>query len=332
MSSQPSGPTLVTGSIATDHLMRFSGKFAEQIVPEQLDRLSISVLVEDLDLRRGGVGANIAFGMGVLGSGPVLVGAVGPDFGEYRAWLDGHGVDTGSVLVSETAHTARFTCTTDAAMCQIASFYPGAMAEASRIDLADVIARVGTPSMVLVSPNAPDAMTQHTASCRSLGLPFAADPSQQLSSMDGERIRDLVDGAELLFTNDYEFGLLLRKTGWTEAQVLDRVGARVTTLGAHGVEIVRRDGDRIAVAAVPEKAKEDPTGVGDAFRAGFLSGRAAGLETGRCAELGSMLATLVLETTGTQEWTLDRDEVLQRIEGAFGADSAADLAEVLPKS
>ena len=323
-------PVAVTGSIATDHLMHFPGRFAEQLVAEQLDRLSLSFLVDDLVVRRGGIAANIAFGMGVLGCRPVLVGSVGADFADYRSWLERHGVDCGGVRVSEMAHTARFVCTTDDDMCQIASFYTGAMAEARLIELAPIAGRHGGLDLVMISPNDPDAMLRHTEECRQRGYPFAADPSQQLARMNGEQVRALVDGARFLFTNDYELQLLLRKTGWTEADVLSRVGMRVTTLGEKGVEIVAADQERMQVAAVPETAKADPTGVGDGFRAGFLAAVSAGLSIERAAQLGTLVAVHVLESVGTQEWVLDRSHVVVRLRDAYGPDAAEEVAAILP--
>ncbi|GDY30399.1 adenosine kinase [Gandjariella thermophila] len=323
-------PVAVTGSIATDHLMHFPGRFAEQFVAESLNRLSLSFLVDDLVVRRGGIGANIAFGMGVLGCRPVLVGAVGTDFDDYRSWLSRHGVDCSGVHVSEVAHTARFVCTTDDDMCQIASFYAGAMAEARLIELAPLADRTGPLDLVMISPNDPEAMLRHASECRERGYPFAVDPSQQLARMDGEQVRAFVEGADYLFTNDYEWGLLLRKTGWTEQDVLDRVGMRVTTVGAKGVEIVGREVEPLQVPAVPENAKADPTGVGDGFRAGFLAARSRGLGLDRAAQLGSLIAVLVLETIGTQEWTFDREVALSRLAGAFGPDAADEIATILP--
>ena len=222
----------VTGSIATDHLMHFPGRFAEQLLPDQLHKLSLSFLVDDLIVRPGGIGANIAFGMGQLGLTTALVGAVGPDFADHRSWLERHGVDCASVHVSEVAHTARFVCTTDQDMCQIASFYAGAMAEARDIELHPVAQRCGTLDLVLISPDDPDAMVRHAAECRERGYPFAVDPSQQLARMDGEQVREFVVGARYLFSNDYEWELLLQKTGWTEDEVLSRIGHRITTFGA----------------------------------------------------------------------------------------------------
>ena len=319
----------VTGSIATDHLMRFPGKFSEQLLAEHLQKVSLSFLVDDLVMHRGGVAGNMAYAIGVLGGSAVLIGAAGIDFTDYREWLESAGVDCGGVLISDTAHTARFVCTTDVDMAQIASFYPGAMSQARNIKLADVAAATGQPELVIIGANDPDAMFAHTDECRKLGLAFAADPSQQLARLSGAEIRRLVDGATYLFSNDYEWDLMLSKTGWTDADVLAQVGLRVTTLGAEGVDLVGADGTRIHVGVVPETARVDPTGVGDAFRAGFLTGRGVGLDLERSAQLGSLVAVLVLETTGTQNWTWDLDTAKARLADAFGAEAAAQIASAL---
>lgn len=319
----------VTGSIATDHLMTFPGDFTESLVADRLDKVSLSFLVEDLDIRRGGVAANICFGMGVLGLRPTLVGAVGQDFPDYRSWLERNGVDTWGVHVSDLRHTARFLCTTDAAHNQIASFYPGAMSEAREIELSPIADRLGGLDLVVIGANDPEAMLRHTDECRSRGYPFAADPSQQLARMAGEEIRRLVDGATYLFTNEYEAGLIEHKTGWTGAQVLDRVHIRVTTHGAKGAVVECRGEPTIQVACCQETAKVDPTGVGDAFRAGFLAGVAWDLPLERCAELGSLLATHVIETVGTQEYELGQASFLERLGDAYGPDAVNDVAPYL---
>ena len=320
---------VVTGSIATDHLMKFPGKFSEQLLPEHLQKVSLSFLVDDLVLHRGGVAGNMAFAIGVLGGDVALVGAAGKDFDEYRTWLDEHGVDCSNVLISENAYTARFVCTTDEDMAQIASFYPGAMSESRNISLADVAKKADAVDLVIVGANDPEAMFLHTEECRALGLPFAADPSQQLARLTGEEIRTLIDGATYLFTNDYEWDLLLQKSGWSEAEVMNQIGLRVTTLGPKGVDLVSSDGTFVHVDVVPETHQADPTGIGDAFRAGFLTGRAAGLSLERSAQLASLVAVLVLEATGPQEWTWDRDAAITRITDAYGADAAAEIAQAL---
>lgn len=319
----------VTGSIATDYVMEFPARITDQLVSGKLESLSLSFLVDTLEIRRGGVGANIAYGLGCLGLEPVLVGAAGTDFAEYRDWLERHGVDTSPVLVSATKHTARCMVTTDAAQNQMVSFYAGAMAEARNIELAPVVKRTGT-GLVLIGPDDPGAMLRHTRQCRTHGLPFAADPSQQLARMDGPDIRDLVDGATYLFANEYEKALTEQKTGWTEAEVLQRVRTRITTLGAKGVRVDQHGEPAIMVPAVPDAAEVDPTGVGDAFRAGFLAGVSWSLPLERCAQLGNLLAAYALEAVGPQEYTLRTGPLLARLTAAYGAAAAYDISAHLP--
>ncbi|HVV75849.1 MAG TPA: carbohydrate kinase family protein [Mycobacteriales bacterium] len=312
----------VSGSIATDHLMTFPGRFCEQLLPDQLSNISVSFLVEELDVRRGGVAANICFGLGNLGLRPVLVGAVGADFGDYREWLERHGVDTAGVAVSGSRHTARFVCTTDSDQNQIASFYPGAMSEAADIDLGEL----GKLDLVLISPNAPDAMVAHAAYCRDHGIPFAADPSQQLASLDAEAIKTLLDGPEILFGNAYEAALMESKTGMSAEEILAAVGTRVTTHSADGVVIQQSGQDDLRIPVVPADRIADPTGVGDAFRAGFLAGRSWGLSLERAAQLGSLIATYCLESLGPQEYAFDKAAGRERLAAAYGEDAAAEIA------
>ncbi|WP_432158454.1 MULTISPECIES: carbohydrate kinase family protein [unclassified Streptomyces] len=319
----------VTGSIATDHLLRFQGRFTEQLIPGSLDKVSLSFLAEDLEIRRGGVAANIALGLGRLGLAPYLVGAAGADFADYRLWLEDNGVDTGSVSVSATRHTARFVCTTDAEHNQIATFYAGAMTEARDIRLDPLIDRSGGLDLVVVSPNDPEAMLRHTRECIARGVPFAADPSQQLAHLGRSDVRALLDHPELLFTNEYESVLLQERTGWTEQQILGRVGTWVTTLGAAGVRVRQAGHAPIRVPAVPTDRAVDPTGVGDAFRAGFLAGRAWRTGDTRAARLGCALATSALETVGTQEYPADPAALLERIRDAYGPDAADEIAAPL---
>ena len=318
-------PVIVCGSIATDHLMHFPGNFSEQLLADHLDKVSLSFLVDDLVVRRGGVAANIAFGMAQLGQSPVLVGAVGVDFDEYRSWLTRHGVDCDSVYVSELHHTARFVCTTDEQMCQIASFYAGAMSEARNIELEPAMVRTGA-DLVVVSADDPAAMVRHSEECRERGYAFAADPSQQIARMDGDQLVSLVDGASMLFTNDYERSLLQSKTGLSEADIHKMVDVRICTLGSKGVEITGREIEPIRVAAAHEYGKADPTGVGDGFRAGFLAARGWGLSYERSAQVGGLLATLVLESIGTQEYQVKGADFVTRIAESYGDDAAAEIA------
>lgn len=322
----------VSGSIANDYLMSFPGKIREQIVAEQLERVSLSFLIDSLQIRRGGVAANISFGMAQLGLEPLLVGAVGKDFfTEYEPHLSGAGVDTAAVRVAEQAHTSMFLCTTDEEENQIASFYPGAMDEAPHIDLQAIGREHGTPDLVVVCPNEPTAMVRHTQQARANGWAFAADPSQQLPRLDDETVADLIDGATYLLSNDYEAALIESKTGWSSSEILDRVGIRVTTHGPKGCVIEQAGESAIEVPAVPPQGGGpfDPTGVGDAFRAGFLAGIAQGLSLERSAQIGSLVATESLEADGPQEYLLRQPQAGQRFATTYGDEAAQEVAGLL---
>ncbi|MEV4350228.1 carbohydrate kinase family protein [Actinoplanes sp. NPDC049596] len=320
----------VTGSIATDHLMHFPGRFADQLIADQLHKVSLSFLVDDLVVRRGGVAPNIAYGMGKLGLHPILVGAVGADFADYRSWLERHGVDCDSVHISDVAHTARFVCTTDEDLNQIASFYAGAMAEARNIELAPVDARAGGLDLVIIAANDPAAMVRHSQECRSRGLKFAADPSQQLARMDGSDVLTLISGADYLLTNEYERSLLETKSGLSSDEVLEQVKIRVTTLGKDGVEITGRGIERIHVPVARDVIPADPTGVGDGFRGGFFAAISWGLGLERAAQVGSLLAALVLESDGAQEYDVRAGDFAKRFADSYGDDAAAEIKPFLP--
>ncbi|MEV8379053.1 carbohydrate kinase family protein [Kribbella sp. NPDC056861] len=319
----------VAGSIATDILMTFPGRFKDQFLEEQMHKVSLSFLVDELVVHRGGVAANICYGMAQLGQSSLLVGSVGADFTEYGEALAAAGVDIDHVRICQDVHTARFTCTTDLDANQIASFYTGAMAQSREIDLGAIHAATDGIDLVLIGADDPDAMLRHTALAKANGIDVAADPSQQLARMDGEQIRELIDGAQYLFSNEYESGLMVQKTGWSHDEILSRVGVRVTTHGGDGVVIENADGILAKIPAVPTPGLVDPTGGGDAFRAGYLTGRAAGLEHEAAAQIGCTLATTVLETVGTQEYTLDRPAFLQRLASAYGDEAAATAASTL---
>ena len=315
----------ITGSVATDHLMTFPGKFNDSLMADQLHNVSLSFLVDDLQIRRGGVAANICFGMSVLGQSPILYAAVGHDFADYQSWLEQHGVNCDHAHVSTKQHTARFMCTTDQEQNQIASFYPGAMSESTELHIDSLANKVGTLDLVLIGADDPAAMLQHSEACKKLGIPFIADPSQQLPRLDGEQTKAVVDGATYLFNNEYEATLIEQRTGWTPEEVLQHVGVRVTTLGKDGARITSKDGLDIHVPVATEKTIKDPTGVGDGFRAGFITGLSWGLSLERCAQIGALLATYVIETIGTQEFTLDRHDFVERFIAAYGSAAGEEI-------
>lgn len=319
----------VTGSIATDHLMTFPGSFAEQLMPDKLDKVALSFLVDTLEIRRGGVAANIAFGLGCLGAGPLLIGSAGADFAEYRAWLTSHGVDVSGVRESALHHTARFISTSDRRGAHIGSFYPGAMSEDSLIDLAELTSRTGPVDMVLIGAGDPEAMLRFTAQCHELSLPFATDTSWQVARLDGEQVRLLLDGCDYLFANEYEAALTEQKTGWSAAEIAKRVRVRITTLGADGARVEQIGRPPLRVPALPVQGLTEPTGAGDAFRAGFLAAIGWGLSLERAAQLGNLIAVCALETVGTQEYELKPAVVAERLAAAYGPEAAGELTSRL---
>ena len=316
----------VAGSVGRDHLMTFPGRFTDSLVAGSLANVSLSFLVDGLDIYRGGTAANIAFGMGALGLNPLLVAAVGKDWADYNDWLTRHGVDTSHCRMSKDLYTATFIVTTDEDLNQIASFFPGAMSEAREIDIEQVNAQAGPIDLLIVSPDDPEAMIRHSESAVRLGIPLAADPSQQLARMDGDQIRKLVHGATYLFLNEYELALILQKTGMSDEELFDEVKIRVVTLGSKGARVEEHGNPTITIGVPEEEAKVDPTGVGDSFRSGFLAGLSWGLSHERCAQLGSMVATFCLETKGTQEYFYDREVFMKRFEEAYGSTAAQEVA------
>jgi len=316
----------VAGSVGLDHLMTFSGKFTDSLVAGSLEKVSLSFLVDDLDVRRGGCAANICFGMAMLGLNPILIAAVGKDWADYEAWLSRHGVDTSHVLISKDLFTAHFMVTTDTELNQIASFFPGAMSEARNIELAPIIERTGNLDLIVISPDDPEAMMRHSEVARARGIAVAADPSQQMARMEGDEIKNLIDGAAYLFMNEYELALAIQKTGWSDAEILSRVKYRVITQGSKGARIESKGGELIKIDCPKENGKVDPTGVGDSFRSGFIAGLAWGLSHQRCLQLGAMIATYVIETKGTQEYRFTASEFIERFKISYGDSAATEIA------
>ncbi len=314
---------LLTGSVAYDYLMTFPGQFKEQILPERLASISLSFLVDSMSKQRGGIAPNIAYTMALLGQKPRVMATVGEDFGDYRAWLDSKGVDTSLMKVVPGIFTASFFATTDHDSAQIASFYPGAMAYSATQSIKELPNR---PDLVIVSPSAPDAMMKFPAECRELGIKYLYDPSQQVLRLEGEELARDMEGAYFLFCNDYEFGLISKKTGWSLDQILEHVKVLVITRGKDGADLYS-DGDSVHIPTVPEDEVVDPTGVGDAFRGGFLTGYAHGFDWKLCGEIGSLSAVYCLERRGTQNHSYTSADFVKRFRRHF--DDAGKLDALL---
>jgi len=312
---------LLTGSVAYDYLMTFPGHFKEQILPERLESISLSFLVDGMSKQRGGIAPNIAYTMALLGHKPRVMATVGEDFGDYRQWLDAKGVDTSLMQVVPGVFTASFFATTDKISAQIASFYPGAMAHSATQSLKDLEKK---PDLVIVSPSSPDAMMKFPAECRELGIPYLYDPSQQVLRLEGEELARDMEGAYFLFCNDYEFGLISKKTGWSLDQILSHVKVLVITRGKDGADLYS-DGNAVHIPTVPEEEVVDPTGEGDAFRGGFLAGYSHGFDWKLCGEIGSLSAVYCLEQRGTQNHSYTRENFVQRFRNHFDDGGKLDV-------
>lgn len=314
---------VVTGSIAYDYLMSFPGKFTDQIVPDKLARLSVSFLVDDMARHRGGVAPNIAYSMKLLGGAPIILGTVGQDFGDYRAWLEEHGIRTDQIVVIPEKFTASFFVNTDVEQNQIASFYTGAMADSKNVSLAS--RGLTDVDAVIISPNDPAAMLNYAQECRTLGIPFAYDPSQQTARLSGEDLRNSIPGAAYLMVNDYELAVIQEKTGWDLARIRAEVDTLIVTEGEKGSVIYRAENGsasetRIPIA--PPSFVAEPTGAGDAYRGGFFAALSAGLPLEVCGRVGALCSTYVLEQIGTSNHRFTLAEFVERYENAFGPEPA----------
>jgi adenosine kinase len=318
---------VVTGSVAFDYIMTFPGYFREQILAQHLDKLSVSFLVDSKQSFRGGCGPNIAYSLALLGNRPLLLAAAGHDFGEYRQWLEEHGVDTSAMAIFEDEFTATFTVLTDLDHNQIASFHGGAMARARELSLYGL---PGTPiDLVIISPNDPEAMRRYTEECRQLGIPFVYDPSQQLARMTGAELVASMRGAAVLTVNEYELEMAKAKSGLDEAGILQQVDVLVVTRGARGSTVIGRD-FRVDVPAAQELRTTDPTGVGDAYRAGLITGIVRGYPWEVACRLASLAATYVIEQNGTTSHFYELADFVARYRENFG--DTPELEDLLARA
>lgn len=315
-------PIVCTGSIAYDYLMTFPGYFKEHILLDRLEKISLSFLVDTMVRQRGGTAPNIAYTLALLGERPLLMGTAGEDFDDYRVWLEEHGVDTRYVKVIPGKYTASFFANTDLSNAQIASFYTGAMAHAKELSLYDL--KNEQPEIVTISPNDPQAMAKYVEECKILQIPYLYDPSQQIVRVDPEELRRGVQGAQSLFVNSYELELFEKHTGLTRKQILEQVQFLVVTLGEEGAVVYVGDQEYRIPAVKPNKIG-DPTGVGDAFRGGFLRGFRLGLDWQTCGQMGALAATYCLEENAPQNHSFTVAEFVARYRENFDDQGALDV-------
>jgi adenosine kinase len=312
---------ILTGSVAYDYLMTFPGYFRDHLLPDKLEHISLSLLVDSMVRLRGGIAPNIAYTMALLDQKPRVMATVGDDFTEYRAFLENVGVDTTLMTIIPGEFTASCFINTDRDNAQLVSFYPGAMGKADTLSFHNLDKK---PDLVVISPNSPEAMIQYPIECQELNIPYFYDPSQQIPRMSGDELRQGVEGADSLMVNDYEFGMIQKKTGLSESDLRANLSFMVVTRGADGASIYT-GGQEIHTPVVPPKVIVDPTGVGDAFRGGFLSGLCCGFDWEICGKMGALAATYCLETKGTQEHTFTVGEFITRFREHFDDETVLDV-------
>ena len=312
---------VLSGSIAFDYLMSFPGHFSDHILPDRIERLSLSFLVESLVRQPGGIAANIAYSLALLGERPMVMATVGPDFEAHREWLEARGVDTSAIRTIPDLLTASFFVNTDRGNSQIASFFPGAMAKATELSFSALPVR---PDLAVISPNEPQAMVAYAQECSQLGIPFLYDPSQQIVRLEADELAAGIHLARGLFCNDYEFGLIQKKTDLDVERILTDTEFIVITRGENGADLYLPRSS-VHISAVEPEQIADPTGVGDAFRAGFLKGYMHGLELDLCARMGSLAAAYCLEAHGPQGHEFSQRAFLERYKATFPGDELDGL-------
>jgi adenosine kinase len=312
---------IVTGSIAYDYVMVFPGHFQDHILPEKMHVLSVSFLVDSMKRLRGGTAPNIAYNLALLGQKPEVVGTVGEDFAEYRAWLDSKGVVTDGIKVIQGDFTASCFINTDLRHNQITAFYPGAMKQASTLSLAGI--GLTARDLVLIAPNDPTAMAGHAEECTRLGIPYLYDPSMQAPRMTAVELEAGFKGAKILTGNDYEFGMMAEKLGITEDQLRLKVPITVMTKGEAGA-LITVEGIAYEIPPASPTAVVDPTGAGDAYRAGLVTGLARGFSWPVIGRLGALTAVYAIEHTGTQNHYYTIPEFVERYRSNFGPSDEVD--------
>ena len=309
---------VVTGSLAYDYIMNFPGDFKDHILPDKAHMLTVSFLVESMRRMRGGVAGNIAYSLALLGERPLVVGSAGQDFGEYREWMERHGVDTSGIAQSEADFTASCFINTDMANNQIVAFYAGAMTQAAELSLLDL--GLGAEDMVVISPTDPEAMTRYADECRQMSVPFLFDPGKQTPRLDGDQIMAGLEGASILVGNAYEFAMMAQKTGRTEEELIRSTPLTVVTRGAEGSTIYSSEtgveGLDVPVAPISELA--DPTGAGDAYLAGLVFGLSRGFPAEVTGRVAALTAAYAVEQQGCQEHGFTPAEFAGRYAEAFG--------------
>jgi adenosine kinase len=312
---------VITGSVAYDYLMSFPGRFSDHLLPDQLHNISVSFLVDSMKRLRGGVAPNIAYTNALLGGRPKIMAAVGGDFEEYEVWLQNQGVDTSGIVIFPQDYCASFFVNTDQDNNQIASFYTGAMANASTLSFSH---NAPGAELAIISPNDPEAMVAYVRECKQLDIPYIYDPSQQIIRLSSSELLEGLIGCYLLTVNEYELGMILEKTKLSREDIIESAGGLLVTLAKDGSRIYFKD-KIIDIPAAAAHNIVEPTGAGDAYRGGLLRGIQLGLSWEISGRMGALAAAYVLEHVGTQGHSFSRIEFVERYRNVFDDKGALDM-------
>ncbi|KKP59253.1 MAG: Sugar kinase [Candidatus Magasanikbacteria bacterium GW2011_GWC2_34_16] len=305
---------LVSGSLVYDHIMNFPDSFKNHIMPEQIHILNVCFMVDKLERSWGGTAGNIAFTLKMLGGEPVVVSAVGKDGKDYVDYLRLCGIDAKNILTDDKQLTASAYITTDADDNQITAFYNGPLDLAKNISVRNLGNEL---AVALISPTHKEVMAQHLKECAELGIKAVFDPGQQMTAFSEIELKKMINQAYFVIGNDYEIKMLQTKTGWDAEELLKNTKVLITTLGERGSVIATADGEQIEVGICPPLSFDDPTGAGDAYRAGFFFGYEKGFDWKTCGQMGAVAASYAIETFGTQEHNFTKEEFRERYKKTF---------------
>ncbi len=304
---------LVSGSLAYDRIMDFPGHFSDHILPEKIHVLNVCFQVDGMKEKFGGTAGNIAYALTLMGEKPKISATIGHDYHRYLEWLEKNGISTELIKIIENDFTACAYITTDRADNQITGFNAGAMKYSSSLDFDKLNSR---ETLVIVSPGNLEDMLNYPRACKAKGIDYIFDPGQSLPMLDAKDLLQAIEGCRILISNDYELDLIMNKTGVNKKGLLQRAKTVIVTLGAAGSQVITPDTE-ISIPVVPPKKVEDPTGAGDSYRGGLLSGLIRGKDIVQCARMGSVCASFAVECYGTQEYRFNPEEFKERLDGHY---------------
>ena len=305
---------IVSGSLAYDRIMDFPGYFSDHILPEKIHVLNVCFQVNSMKEKFGGTAGNIAYALTLMGEKPGVSATIGHDYHRYFEWLAKNGISTENIKIIEDEFTASAYITTDKADNQITGFHPGAMKYSSSMDFSKLNPK---ETLVIVSPGNLEDMVNYPRACKARGIDYIFDPGQSLPMLDAKDLVQAIDGCRILISNDYEMDLIMSKTNLNKEALLRRAKAIIVTLGELGSRVSMPDAE-IRIPAVKPKKVEDPTGAGDSYRGGLISGLIRGKDIEQCARMGSVCASFAVECYGTQEYRFSPQEFNERLNSFFG--------------